>query len=318
MRHLPLVALSLIALAGAAPTLADAPRPATDTVATPAPVLRFSPATIEFGEMHVGQPETATLTVTNTGPAAVTVEAIKAGCGCTKVTDPPKDPVAPGASFTVQVTLDPGKRGGVDLVRSVNMILAGGTVESLQIKGRVKAVVTVSPETVEVRGEVDRPATISIERVDGGEFAVTGAVPEGIVSLPKNVEVAKRFELSIDLAAWARAGRPSTILVNTDRPDAPEVHVPIRGAEKVALFRLPAEATGESADVASRQDRLIQGIDAGLARADRSAEFSMRLHRESGMLFVHGTESDLDAVRAAVQALPPDSGVRESVPAGTS
>jgi hypothetical protein len=38
----------------------------------------------------------------------------------------------------------------------------------------------------------------------------------------------------------------------------------------------------------------------------------MRLHRESGMLFVHGTTEELDAVRAAVRALPASAGVRES------
>jgi hypothetical protein len=38
----------------------------------------------------------------------------------------------------------------------------------------------------------------------------------------------------------------------------------------------------------------------------------MRLHRESGMLFVHGDAADVDAVRVAVRTLPADAGVRES------
>jgi hypothetical protein len=38
----------------------------------------------------------------------------------------------------------------------------------------------------------------------------------------------------------------------------------------------------------------------------------MRLHRETGMLFVHGTPEDLAATREAVRALPPSSAVRES------
>jgi hypothetical protein len=41
----------------------------------------------------------------------------------------------------------------------------------------------------------------------------------------------------------------------------------------------------------------------------------MRLHRESGMLFVHGSVEELKAVRKAVKALPADSGVRESTEA---
>ncbi|MFM8783848.1 MAG: hypothetical protein ACKOFI_01510, partial [Phycisphaerales bacterium] len=79
-------------------------------------------------------------------------------------------------------------------------------------------------------------------------------------------------------------------------------------------FRLPAVP----ADVADRasaeagQDAVIRAIDGGLVSGARSPEFRMRLHRESGMLFVHGTTEELDAVRSAVRALPASAGVRES------
>jgi hypothetical protein len=36
----------------------------------------------------------------------------------------------------------------------------------------------------------------------------------------------------------------------------------------------------------------------------------MRLHRESGMLFVHGTDDDISTVREVVLALPASAGVR--------
>jgi hypothetical protein len=163
-----------------------------------APVLKFSPATLELGELVIGTPGKGTLTITNASDTPITIEAIKAGCGCTKVSDPPKGPIAPGASFTVDVTLDPG-----------------------------------------TAHEVESP---------------------------------------------------------------------------VALFRLPA-VPADAADRAAAeagQDGVIRAIDAGLAPGTRSPEFRMRLHRESGMLFVHGTTEELDAVRAAVRALPASAGVRES------
>jgi hypothetical protein len=44
----------------------------------------------------------------------------------------------------------------------------------------------------------------------------------------------------------------------------------------------------------------------------------MKLHRETGMLFVHGTVAEVDAVREAVRTLPASAGIRESHPtAGT-
>ena len=199
--------------------------------AASAQVLRFSPAVLDLGEMAVGTPKAATLTVTNASDAPVTIESVKAGCGCTTVSDPPKGPVAPGGSFTLQVTLDPGAKPGVDLVKTVNMVLAGGKVETMQIKARVK-----------------------------------DAAPG-------------------------------------DKP-----------AELVVLFRLPPAASEDPrrAEVERTQDSLIREIDAGMADAARSEGFRMRLHRETGMLFVHGSAEDLEAIREAVRALPPSSGVRES------
>lgn len=199
--------------------------------AASAQVLRFSPAVLDLGEMAVGTPKTATLTVTNASDAPITIESVKAGCGCTKVSDAPKGPVAAGGSFTLQVTLDPGAKPGVELVKSLSMVLAGGTVETMQIKARVKD-------------------------------AAPGEKP----------------------------------------------------AELVVLFRLPPAASEDPrrAEIERTQDSLIREIDAGMADAGTSEGFRMRLHRETGMLFVHGTPEDLAATREAVRALPASSAVRES------
>lgn len=236
--------LSAAFLAGlaAAPALAAAPldggagraapssaAPAAAPSASEPRMLRFAPETIEFGEVDPGKPVTATLTITNVSGAPVTVEGIKGGCGCTTVTAPPKDPVAPGASFTVEVTMDPGKKPGVALVKPVYVTLVGGTVESMQIKAKVK-------------------------------------------------------------------GTPVAA-----------------GDEGVTLFRLPAPAgEADRAAIERTQDDLIRRIDERIAADARSELFRMRLHRESGMLFVHGDAADIDAVRAAVKALPAGAGVRES------
>lgn len=225
IRTVTLPIAMLPALLAAAPAWEAAPAQSSQAEkAAAAPVLTFSPATLDLGELVVGTSGTAPLTITNASDSPVTIEAIKAGCGCTKVTDPPKGPIAPGGSFTVQVTLDPGTKPGVDLVKQVHVLLAGGRTETMQIKARVKP-------------------------------AVPGAAVET--------------------------------------------------GPTVAMFRLPA------AD-ATAQDDVIRAIDAGLPQDGRSAEFRMRLHRESGMLFVHGTTEDLDAVRTAVRALPASAGVRES------
>lgn len=220
-----------IASAGAARQLppasnGTAPRATDGIPAATGP--RCAPETLDLGEMTPGEPKTVPFTVKNTGTEAFVVESVKGGCGCTTVSAPPKGPIAPGESFTVQVTVDPGKKGGIDLVKPLYVTYADGRVEQAQIKGRVKAAPSAAPSVI--------------------------------------------------------------------------------------LFRLPA-ASGDVAargQAETRQSEVIQEIDRGLPAQGLSPEFRMRLHREAGMLFVHGSDADLDAVRDAVRRLPASMEIRES------
>ena len=278
-------------------------------------VLRFSPEVLDLGELSASTPAHATVTVTNISSQAVTVKEIKAGCGCTKTSEAPKEPVAPGASFTVQLTMDPGKRTGLEFTKAVHVILADGWKETLQLKGRVKTVLRADPAVIDLGVAADGGTpTVTLNSVDGKDFTITSVVPEGMLGSGALRSAGGRGEFRIDLAAWERAGQPSSLVLTTDRADAPEVAVPVKVSEAVAMFRLPsaAESDPKRQDIWMAQDALINRIDAGLPASVRSEDFRMRLHRESGMLFVHGSVEELKAVRKAVKALPADSGVRES------
>jgi len=278
-------------------------------------VLRFSPEVLDLGELSASMPAHASVTVTNISAQPVTVKEIKAGCGCTKTSEAPKDPLAPGASFTVQLTMDPGRRTGIEFNKAVHVILADGWKETLQMKGRVKTVLRVEPAVIDmgVVSDVGTPRVI-LNSVDGKDFTITGVVPEGMLGSGVLRSAGGRGEFKIDQAAWERAGQPASLVLTTDRADAPEVAVPVKASEAVAMFRLPsaAESDPKRKEIWVAQDALVIKIDAGLPSSVRSGDFRMRLHRESGMLFVHGSTEELNAVRTAVEALPADSGVRES------
>jgi hypothetical protein len=278
-------------------------------------VLRFSPEVLDLGELSASTPAHASVTVTNISAQPVTVKEIKAGCGCTKTSEAPKEPVAPGASFTVQLTMDPGKRTGIEFSKAVHVILADGWKETLQMKGRVKTVLRADPAVIDLGVDADggTPA-LTLNSVDGKDFTITSVVPEGMLGSGALRSAGGSGEFKIDLAAWERAGQPSSLVLTTDRADAPEVAVPVKVSEAVAMFRLPSAADSDPKrqDIWMAQDALINRIDAGLPASVRSGDFRMRLHRESGMLFVHGSTDALKAVREAVKALPADSGVRES------
>ena len=312
----------LALLTGIAPPAPSAPVPAPAPAVAPAPsaagVLRYEPANLDLGEMLLGSPKSMTLAITNASGAPIEIASIKGGCGCTTVSAPPAGPIAPGASFSVEITLDPGKKAGVELVKPLHVVLADGRIDTTQIRARVKVVVSVSPEAIDLSREPRSADSIVLESVDGAAFRILGATPAGVLRLPRSDEAAKRFELSLDRAAFEAAGRPSSILIATDRDGARELAVPVKAAEAVALFRLPPAAP-DAADrtaLEAAQDGIVRTIDEGLPSSSRSERFRMRLHRESGMLFVHGSESEVAAIRAAVRALPTSSGVRESHDAG--
>jgi hypothetical protein len=302
--------------------LAGASRPAsaqaTDTAASPAP--RCTAEVLELGELSVAQPKTVPFTVRNTGAGAVTVESIRGGCGCTTVSALPTGMIAPGGSITVDVTVDPGKQGGVELVKPLYVTFAGGRVESVEIKGRVRAVATLTPSTIEAFDAATASQRLLIESVQGQTFRVSSAAPSGVIALPQSPSPSGRFELPFNFEAWVKAGRPATLVVTTDLLGASEIVVPIRSSEVVMMFRLPA-ATGDEAsrgDLEATQASILRRLDAAIAGEGRSSQFRMKLHRETGMLFVHGTVAEVDAVREAVRTLPASAGIRESHPtAGT-
>lgn len=313
--------LSLLTLAGlttlSSTTLAgdgkSAPAPAPVAEAT---VLALAPATLDLGEMIAGQPKSAPLTITNTSSAPMTIASLKGGCGCTTITGTPTEAIAPGASFTVQVTMDPGMKTGIELKKPVHLVLTDGRAQTMQVVGRVKNVVKVSPEVVDMSPKREsQTAAVSLSRIDTAPFRVTGATPAGVIAMPSDDKPAKSHELRVDAKAWEKAGRPTAITLTTDQPDAPKVAVIIKTSEAVTMFRLPApNGEGDRTSMEAAQDALIQRIDAGLVSVQRSPKFEMHLHRETGMLFVHGSDDDLDAVRAVVRTLPASSGVRESRP----
>ena len=285
----------------------------TEQAAPSTTVLRFDPPTLDLGEMLAGQRKTAVLTVTNVGDAPVAIASMKGGCGCTTLGEYPTDTLPPGASFRVDVTVDPGMRTGIGLRKPVHVVLADGRVETMYVVGTVKTIIAVSPEQLEAVGSVvGVDVSVTLASVDGAPFRITGVEPAGILALAHADIASSRFELEIDLEAWESAGRPANITIQTDRSDARELAIPVKFADAVAMFRLPAAELGRKGQEAL-QDSLLHEIDARIGESARSSQFRMRLHRESGMLFVHGTIGDLELVRAAVRSLPSSSGVRESV-----
>lgn len=320
-------ALSLIALVHvhappAAPAASGAAAPAAAVQPVAAPdLLRFSPESIDFGEMVADKPSTKTVTVTNVSGGPLQVESIKGSCGCTTVAGAPTGEVPAGGSFEIQVTVRPRLRTNVTTSVPVHFALTsvsgasfeGRRAQSLQVKGFVKRVVSAEPEVVDLTAiPSGSQAVVTLESVDKGEFSIVGVEPAGLVDLPKGA--ATEHRLSIDLARWGEAGHPASFVVLTDKPDGEKILVMVRSPEGVVLYRLPSapSSAANRAELEAAQDEIIRAIDERLGKNGHSSDFNMRLHRETGMLFVHGTPRDADLLRNAVKALPADTDIREA------
>ncbi|MFO0826755.1 MAG: DUF1573 domain-containing protein [Phycisphaerales bacterium] len=287
------------------------PAPTAPPATAAAPAIAFSPAALDLGEMIAGKPKSGTVTVKNITGAPLHIEKVVASCGCTTVTGAPTEAVPAGGSFTLEITVDPGMKTGVDLAKSVNFAIEGAAAQSLSVRGHVKTVVRVLPDTLDASAAPEGAATVvTLESVDGKPFKIASIEPDIAANVPEGSEA--KHSLTIDWKRWKNAGSPAKFTVSTDKDDAHTLLIPIKAAPAVVMFRVPA-APPESADRAAletAQDDVIHAIDASLA-TNRSPGFTVKLHREAGMLFVHGTDADVARVRAAIAALPPSALVHE-------
>lgn len=223
---------------------AAAQAPAAD--ATQPTALAFDPPSVEFGAMYVGKTRHAKVKVTNSSADPVTISNAIPGCSCTKVSEVPKEPLAPGASVTIEVSLDGGDYGGTKLRKVVNFLIDGRPTEFLWLNGEVQKVIGVTPQVLDVRKATDGDTLkVRLESARFMDFTVRGVEPVGIVMC--GTEPSTEHELSIDVAALKAAGMPTKLTVTTDHPDADTIfvllRVPPRAAAQDGAASAPAAPT---------------------------------------------------------------------------
>ena len=107
----------------------------TNDTAASAPIT-FSPDPLDMGEMSAGVAKTSTVTLTNTSDEPVTITKAIPGCGCTTL-GWPKDPIAPGESADIEITLKPGPKQGIRLRKRVTFQIEGHPSQILNVEGDV-------------------------------------------------------------------------------------------------------------------------------------------------------------------------------------
>jgi hypothetical protein len=102
----------------------------------PADVAKFNSETVDLGKIKVGNPVTATFTITNISKEDLVIENVTPGCGCTK-SDYTKEPIKPGKTGTITATYNAAAVG--NFTKNVFVKLLGvDEQKSLTIVGIVE------------------------------------------------------------------------------------------------------------------------------------------------------------------------------------
>ncbi len=104
-----------------------------------APGIELSERTWDFGRISAkGGKVKKEITVTNTGDSPLLIQSVEVACTCTKV-EYPKQPILPGASATILITVNPrGQQGS--FIRTVNIFNNSGDFRQIVV---IKGTITV-------------------------------------------------------------------------------------------------------------------------------------------------------------------------------
>ncbi len=183
--------------------------------------IRFEPDPLDLGEMSADIAKTGKVTLVNTSDQPVTITKAIPGCGCTTL-GWPKDPIPPGGSADIDVTLKPGAKQGVKLRKRVTFQIEGHQSQILQVVGDVAEYVSIEPAIVPARvEEAAMSDSIVLTSVDGEPFSITGVRPDVVGAY--STEPAKEHTLQIDWNAWETEGRPVKVSFLLDHPKSSQV-----------------------------------------------------------------------------------------------
>lgn len=234
-------------LPGAAPA---APASSAPTGPRPAP-LRIEPGALDLGDLVPGQPKASTVTITNVSDAPARLTGAVPSCGCTSATWS-KQPIAPGGSATVEISMVAGDMQGEVLAKTVTFLVEGAEPIVVPVRGLVGRFVSCSPRQIDaprdgLAADQVLPTDIVLESEDGTAFRVVGVDP-AIAASGSMAEPSLRHDLRVDWDAWRTAGRPDFVTVVTDHPRAPEFSVsvrrPVRAAPVPPAPPMPSPAPG--------------------------------------------------------------------------
>ena len=191
--------------------------------------ISISPEKLELGQMQPGVPKTGTVKLTNNGTTSVQIKKAVASCGCTTPSWP-REPILPGATAEIEITLKPSLKQGQRLNKRVTLQMMAGPPQVITVAGEVGMYVSMSPDFLDAaKQDSDDQQVLVLTSADETPFSVI-AVDPPVLTTGVGGDQALSHEMEIDWLAWEDGGRRPMIKLTTDHPNAPELSVTVRRA----------------------------------------------------------------------------------------
>lgn len=232
--------------------------------------ITFDPPKLDLGIMQPGVPKTGTVAITNNGTEPIQIKKAVASCGCT-TPNWPKEPIGPGETAQMEITLKPSLKQGQRLSKRVTLQMVSGAPQVVAVEGEVGLFVKVSPDFLDAsKKDVDGQGAIVLESADETPFSVIAAEPPVLSGVGGDKGLT--HELAIDWDAWENGGRRPSIKLTTDHPNAPELSVTVRRAISRDKPLPPSSIVDRpvaSKLVSAAQGNDVEGVKRGIEAGDK-------------------------------------------------
>jgi ankyrin repeat protein len=221
-----------------------------------ATVLKIEPEVLDLGEMVVDTTLTGKVKLTNVSDKPITVMKAITSCGCTTA-GVPKEPIAPGASVEVDISLKAGPKPGQNLSKRVTFQIEGYAPAMMTVQGQVPAYVSITPDVLQAPADDQTSeGSITLKSVDGTPFRITAVVPP--ITPNAGSEASTEHVVNVDWDAWRSTGRSIKVTFSLDHPKAPSLSCLIRrpnvpGSPNPPAGPSPAEKTASALVMAARK-----------------------------------------------------------------
>lgn len=238
--------------------------PPAQKVANTVQYVKADPAQIDLGEIPTNDSKTGKLRLVNSADKPMTVQTVRASCGCTALKFTPNTVIPAKESIEIDVQMTGGVKDGPITGKNVTVVVEGQPEVIVPITATAISFVKADPATLDPDSMPE--GKFKLKSVDGQPFKIMSTMPQVV---DKGSDESKpEHELTVSWSKYREIGISRQLIVYLDHPKCQQVFVPVNFSreelQKQAQLaqekaRLNKEALGTGTKV--NEKGLIEAVD---------------------------------------------------------